>query len=196
MTKYILSIFLLFGIAIHANSPKSSSQVQTSDNKKMSAESILRIFAKDLTVSHNMYDWKEPILNSSFISWKDQTPTAAYNVFGDPIKEYSYKRDGTISFEKNIWSIRLSGARGGYTKVDFYEIQVGDVTKGLIPDKKYVLEYKDCEESISFYTSRYLVKFKDKKAFWLQKSISGGSGGSTSSYSILYDSKPLCDSEQ
>lgn len=185
MAQYIFSLFLLIVTAISANSP----------NSKINPENLLMVFAKDLTVSHNMYDWKESNLNNSLISWKDKVPTLAYNAFGDPIKEYSYKKDGIAILGKDRWFIRLSGARSGYTRVYFDEIQVGDTSDGLVPNKKYILEYKDCEESTSFYTSRYLIKFKDKKAFWLQGSFSSGSGGATASYSILYDTKPLCDNE-
>ncbi len=174
---------------IHNSVQKS----KTATNKK--AMKLLRTFAIDESTNYNMYDWTTGT-NKAFIDWRYTGIKEALAYNGKPRTDYSYKREGIATIENDAkWNITLLGARGGYLIVELDTGLISENSAKLVLDEKHVLKEKHCEESASYNTSRYLIKFENKKPFWLQEMYSSGSGGGSYSYTILYDNKPKCETE-
>lgn len=162
---------------------------------------LLKIFALDKSVNHNMYSWETGTEESSPIIWLHGgiKPTTR--------KDYPYERRGEVyvlnqgkithkilnsNIENGKWQVTLLGARGGYFNVEIDSGFISYEPAILAIDKKYIIEENHCSESASESTSMYLIQFKGKKAFWLKESFSAGSAGSSYSYIMMYEQKPKC----
>ncbi len=191
--KLISDISLAFEEAIRRPKIRNSSQKgKTLENKK--TMELLRTFAIDESANYNMYNWATGTNNDSPIDWNYAGIKEALTYNGKPRADYPYKREGVATIENNAkWNITLLGARSGYLVVEIDSGITSHNPAKLILEKKHILEENHCEESASYNTSRYLIKFENKKLFWLQEMFSSGSGGGSYFYTILYNNKPKCE---
>ncbi len=173
-----------------------SSKVKDKTLKNKETMELLRTFAIDESVNYTMYDWTTGTDKVSLIDWKYTGIRVALAYDGKPRSDYPYKREGIATIENNNkWNITLLGARSGYLIVELDTGIISESPPKLVLDKKYILEEKNCKEAVSYNTSIYLIKFENKKPFWLQEMFSAGSGGSSYFYTILYNNKPKCETE-
>lgn len=186
-TCLLLSLFL-FPINLYANS--------------IEAVNLLKIFSLNKNIDYNIYDWSTGSEEGSPIEWlhsgiKSTSDNDSYSFYR--LGKVDVTNHGKITHRilgkkvvNGSWDIRLTGVRGGYSHV---EISPNATTYDLPSfeiNQKYILESRSCEDSASYSVKYELLKFKNKKKFWLKSSFSSGSAGGATFYTIIYDESPLC----
>lgn len=179
---------------------------ENSHASSMEAVNLLKIFSLDKSVDYNIYDWATGADKESPIEWqhsgiKSTPPDSNYG--------YSFYRDGTVvvtnsgevthkilakKIKDGAWNIRLTGIRSGYSNVELSPNAATYEHPSFYIDKKYILKKIECDGPVSDSIAYELIKFTGKKPFWLKSESSSGSAGGSTSYTIIYDETPKCDS--